>query len=45
MGVAPELASGAIRISLGWNTTEADIARFIETWNTLLSRHSARKAA
>ncbi len=25
MGVAPELAAGAIRVSLGWNSTEGDI--------------------
>jgi cysteine desulfurase len=28
MGVAPELAEGAIRVSLGWNSTDADVARF-----------------
>jgi cysteine desulfurase len=45
MGVAPELASCAIRVSLGWNTSAADIARFHETLNTLRARASARAAA
>ena len=45
MGVAPELAAAAIRVSLGWTTTAADIDRFVTVWNTLLARHRARKAA
>jgi cysteine desulfurase len=35
MGVAPALARGAVRLSLGWTTTEADIERFLGTWITL----------
>jgi cysteine desulfurase len=35
MGVAPELARGAVRVSLGWSTTEAEVERFIGTWNVL----------
>lgn len=35
MGVAPDLARGALRVSLGWNTTEADLERFLGTWNML----------
>ena len=35
MGVAPELARGAIRVSLGWNTTEAEVERFAGTWRKL----------
>jgi cysteine desulfurase len=35
MGVAPELARGAVRVSLGWSTTEADVERFLGTWNKL----------
>jgi cysteine desulfurase len=33
MGVA--LARGAVRVSLGWSTTEADVDRFLGTWNKL----------
>lgn len=35
MGVAPELARGAVRVSLGWTTTAADVDRFLGTWNKL----------
>ena len=35
MGVAPELARGAVRVSLGWSTTAADVDRFLGTWNKL----------
>jgi cysteine desulfurase len=38
MGVGEELASGAIRVSWGWTTTEADIDRFLGTWRMLVSR-------
>ena len=32
MQVAPEIAKGALRVSLGWSTTESDISRFLEVW-------------
>jgi cysteine desulfurase len=35
MGVEPALARGAIRASLGHSTTEAEVDRFVETWNTV----------
>jgi cysteine desulfurase len=35
MGVEPALAGGALRISLGWSTSEADVARLLGTWNML----------
>jgi cysteine desulfurase len=37
MGFAPELAKGAVRLSLGWSTTEADIDRGLEAWRKLSS--------
>jgi cysteine desulfurase len=37
MGVEPALAHGAVRISLGWSTTEADIERLLNAWNTVVS--------
>ena len=36
MGVEPALARGAIRVSIGPTTTEAEIERFLATWRTLL---------
>jgi cysteine desulfurase len=32
MGLSPELARGAVRVSIGPTTTEAAIERFLETW-------------
>jgi cysteine desulfurase len=45
MGVAPAISSGAIRVSLGWNTTADDVSRFISTLNSLRARHTSRRAA
>jgi cysteine desulfurase len=35
MGFAPELAQGAVRLSLGWSTSSADIDRCLEAWRKL----------
>jgi cysteine desulfurase len=32
MGVAPDLARGAVRVSLGPTTTEAEVDRFVDAW-------------
>lgn len=45
MGIAPELAAGAIRVSLGWNTTDADIERFAAAWSLIAARLHNRAAA
>jgi cysteine desulfurase len=45
MDVAPEIADGAIRVSLGWNTTEEDIDRFIQAARPIIARGRARIAA
>ena len=37
MGFPPELAKGAVRLSLGWSTTEVDIDRCLEAWRKLAS--------
>ena len=37
MGFPPEPAKGAIRLSMGWSTTEADIDRALEAWRKLAS--------
>ena len=44
MGVAKEVAQGAIRVSLGWNTTEADISHFIAVTEKLRTRNKAKAA-
>jgi cysteine desulfurase len=35
MGVGKELAQGAVRLSLGWSTTEADIDLALQAWRKL----------
>jgi cysteine desulfurase len=40
MGVAPELGIGAVRLSLGRDTTETEIDGFISAWRKLVSRLS-----
>jgi cysteine desulfurase len=37
MGFGPELAKGAVRLSLGWSTTEAEIDYCLEAWRKLAS--------
>jgi cysteine desulfurase len=41
MGIAPDLASSAIRVSLGWTTTPQDIEQFISAWAKLIARRKA----
>jgi cysteine desulfurase len=35
MGVSPELLRGAVRVSLGWETTETDVERLLSAWRKL----------
>jgi cysteine desulfurase len=42
MGIAPELAAGAVRLSLGWDTTEAEVEGFLIAWRKLVSRLSRK---
>ena len=48
MGVSPSLTRGAVRLSLGWATIEADIERLLGAWRklaTALSKGQAGMAA
>lgn len=45
MGVQPEDAASAIRISLGWNSGESDVDRFLDACRKLLERHRVRQSA
>jgi cysteine desulfurase len=45
MGVAPELAASAIRVSFGWNTKEQELAAFADAWARIVKRAQARAAA
>jgi cysteine desulfurase len=44
MGVPPELSECAMRLSVGWNSTMADIDAFIEGLTEVLNRHRERRA-
>jgi len=46
MGVSASLLRGAVRVSLGWTTTQADVARFLGAWRKVsgaLSRSSKQQ--
>ena len=46
MGVRPELARGAIRLSLGWASGEADVDRFAAAFASVMARmRAARRGA
>jgi cysteine desulfurase len=48
MGFSPALARGAVRVSLGWSTSEAEIRMFLNAWRklaTALSKGQRGKAA
>ena len=44
MGIAPDIASTAIRVSGGWNTNEEDIKSFVKSWKKLYERLSLKRA-
>jgi cysteine desulfurase len=43
MGIAPDLAEGAIRLSFGWASTEADVTSFASAFEKTLSVRNDRK--
>jgi cysteine desulfurase len=45
MGITPDAAGQAVRVSTGWSTSRADIDRFIAAWKTLYARTAQRRAA
>jgi cysteine desulfurase len=44
MGYSDDVASSAIRVSLGLDTTEDDVVRFAETWLDKRQKHARRAA-
>ena len=38
MGVGPDLVGSTIRVSLGWDSSEADVAHFLRAWTALYRR-------
>lgn len=48
MGVAPELVNGAMRVSMGWDTSDADVTQFLAIWSkvyTSLTKRGGARAA
>ena len=44
MGASPDAAATAIRVSLGWDTKQDDIDRFIDAWIALCQRKNSGTA-
>ncbi len=44
MDVGEEIARSAIRISLGWTTTEDDIDRFLAAWHAIYAKAGRARA-
>jgi cysteine desulfurase len=38
MGLGPDLVGSTIRVSLGWNSSEGDVAHFLRAWTALYRR-------
>ncbi len=45
MGLGSGIAAPAIRVSLGWDTDDEDIAAFLAAWRSIAARPAARGAA
>jgi cysteine desulfurase len=45
MGLEPALARAAVRISIGWSTTERDVAAFAGAWAHVTAQATARRRA
>ena len=45
MNASDEEASGAIRVSTGWNSSEKDVDRFLEVWQKITTRMKDKKSA
>ena len=43
MQAAPEIAKGAMRVSLGWSSREEDISRFLDVWKRVYLNLSQRR--
>jgi cysteine desulfurase len=43
MGVSPEIAKGAMRLSIGWDTNESAVSRFLEAWKRVYLKLGERR--
>jgi len=44
MGISPKLATGRLRISLGWSSTKHDVDAFLSAFEKVLSNHNKAKS-
>jgi cysteine desulfurase len=44
MGIAPEIAKSALRVSFGWNSVPADVDAFIAVWRRMIDRTNRHAA-
>lgn len=44
-GAKPILAKGGLRVSLGWNTSPTDVARFVVAWRNMLATSGTRSGS
>jgi cysteine desulfurase len=44
MGIAPEIAKSALRVSFGWNSVPADVDAFIAAWRRMIDRTNRHAA-
>ena len=45
MGVDPEVARTALRVSFGWSSEASDVDRFLEAWGQLAEREADKSSA
>ena len=45
MGLEKTVARAAIRVSLGWSSTERDVAAFVDAWSRVAARQRERAVA
>lgn len=45
MGIAPQLARGAIRVSFGWNSSERELEHFLTAWAGIAAEAARRSVA
>ncbi len=45
MGIGADEAATAMRVSLGWNTTEDEVRRFVEAWSEVYAKSKAKDVA
>jgi len=40
MGMDEAMTQSALRVSLGWSSSDNDVSRFLEVWGTVMKKNS-----